>query len=446
MRIASVLTAALVLVAALPSLASEPDDGSGALAAYLANGDDSYDWHLENRGELGGTSYAQLRLTSQTWRGEDWRHQVYVLTPSNVDDDARHALLYLGGGKWRATHELGLPVPPPETVAIAAIAERLRTPVVILSHTLYQPLFDRTGNELIAYSFDQHLSSGEDDWPLLLPMVKAAVRAMDAAQDFLAQDALREIDRFTVVGASKFGWAAWLTGAMDERVAAIAPLIFNVLNMAEHIPYQREVWGEVSDELKDFEALDLTNQLDQVAGQRLLRIVDPYHYRRLLTQPKFVIVGSNDPYWPIDATDLYWDDLRGPKHLLIVPNAGHSVSSMLRYAKFIRGLVALHDQVGDGPDLPDIGWQFDQQAGRLTLQVTSDRRPRAVTAWVAEADSRDFREATWRARGFERLDRHTYVFELDIPDDGYVGLFAEISYGSGGTFSTKAKIVGPDLD
>jgi PhoPQ-activated pathogenicity-related protein len=41
-------------------------------------------------------------------------------------------------------------------------------------------MFDRREGAFIAYTCDHFPASGETDWPLLLPMVESAVRAMDA--------------------------------------------------------------------------------------------------------------------------------------------------------------------------------------------------------------------------------------------------------------------------
>src|SRR5581483_12389999 len=107
-----------------------------------------------------------------------------------------------------------------------------------------QPLLDgKREDALIAETFVRYLKTGDGDWPLLFPMVKSLVRAMDALQEFAKQELKVEIRRFIVSGGSKRGWTTWLTGATDPRVTAIAPLVIDTLNMREQMPHQLKSFG-----------------------------------------------------------------------------------------------------------------------------------------------------------------------------------------------------------
>merc|ERR1711983_491431 len=82
-------------------------------------------------------------------------------------------------------------------------------------------------------------------------MVKAGVRAMDAATEFLTSDsAPQEIQdlnmnptQWVVSGASKRGWTAWLVASVDPRVVATVPVVMDLLNFKENIMHQFKAYG-----------------------------------------------------------------------------------------------------------------------------------------------------------------------------------------------------------
>jgi PhoPQ-activated pathogenicity-related protein len=91
----------------------------------------------------------------------------------------------------------------------------------------------RKEDDFIAYTWDQFLKTGDETWPARLPMVKSAVRAMDCVQELLASDqgGRVPIEKFVVAGGSKRGWTTWCTAAVDQRVAAIIPVVVDVVNV-----------------------------------------------------------------------------------------------------------------------------------------------------------------------------------------------------------------------
>jgi PhoPQ-activated pathogenicity-related protein len=420
---------------------------TGPLADYVAAKDDTFQWVKRTEGSVLTCKYVELTLTSQTWRGTTWKHQLFVLRPAQTIPSAKHALLLIGGGNWR--DELADPktplTAPREAQALAAVAEHLKIPVAILLHVPQQPIFDgKYEDQIIAYTFREFLKTGDPTWPLLAPMVKSAVRAMDATQQVAKKEWGLDIATFTVTGASKRGWTTWLTGAADDRVTAIAPMVIDMLNMAEHTKLQRVAFGgKPSEQIDEYEGLD--QQIHTPRGATLRKIVDPWEYRDRLTQPKLIILGTNDRYWPLDACDLYWKDLPGEKYLVYVPNNGHSLPDR---ARVMAGISALNRRVVTGQPLPKLTWQFANGDNELRLSIVSDIRPSRVRVWTAAAPTRDFRDSKWSAADATAADA-TFTHRLSLPTDGYAAMLGEAVFHEGAdeefSLSTNVRMAGSGL-
>ena len=211
--------------------------------------------------------------------------------------------------------------------------------VAVLRQVPNQPLLgDKTEDELIAETFVRYLQTKDENWPLLFPMTKSAVRAMDALQAFTKEKG-RPVERFVVTGGSKRGWTTWLTGAVDDRVVAIAPMVIVMLNTEKQGPNQLEVWGKYSEQIGDYVERGLTEKTDNPDLTKLWKMVDPFTYRDRLTKPKLLVNGTNDRYWTLNALDFYWSELKGPKYLVELPNAGHGLEQQSRVGPGWRGRV-----------------------------------------------------------------------------------------------------------
>jgi PhoPQ-activated pathogenicity-related protein len=153
-----------------------------------------------------------------------------------------------------------------------------------------------------------------------------------------------------------------------------------------------------------------------------------------------IIIGTNDHYWPLDALNLYWQDLQGPKHILYVPNNRHGLKDL---GRVFGSLHALHRQAVDGQPLPQLTWQLKQDARGVQLEVRSDIRPDQVQAWVATSPTREFREARFRSVTLQRAGE-SYRYQRPRPAEGYLALFGEALYGRDAVpsfFSTNVQIV-----
>jgi PhoPQ-activated pathogenicity-related protein len=437
---AIVIGAALACALALATASNTVAARSDVLANYVARPDKSLKWRQVDSGKVGTAEYVEYLLTSQTWRGIEWKHQLFVMKPANMASDERHALLFVHGGRWKPEYESerGRTQLPSEAMLFARLAESIGAPVGVLRQVPFAPMFDRTEDALIAYTFDQYLQTGEKDWPLLLPMVKSSVRAMDAMQNIVRERWGAPIESFTVSGASKRGWTAWLTAAVDKRVMAVAPMVIDVLNMRAQMDHQRATWGDVSEEIRDYAAFDIPTRLKTERGQELLSIVDPFSYRQLLTKPKMILLSTNDRYWPLDALKLYWSDLPQPKRVLYVPNQGHGLRDAERV---IGGVSAVHRYAAAGKTMPETTWSFVSEPAELKIQVKADREARKVLVWSAQSATRDFREAQWTARQCTKAD-DGYACSAARGPEGYTAAFAETSFQDEGKlpFSTTTTI------
>jgi PhoPQ-activated pathogenicity-related protein len=424
-----------LLVVSAPSLQAKetpaPAKPSPALEQYIAKPDATYQWKKRREGKLGNGQFVELTLTSQTWRDIAWKHQLFIYRPSAIDGGSQ-ALLLIAGGKWKPELEQ-TPADvdgnlPGEAHIVAALAESLRSPVAVLMQVPEQPLFGgMVEDEIISHTFAQFMKTNDVEWPLLLPMVKSVVRAMDAIEEFSKAEWQLDVERFLVTGASKRGWTTWLTGAVDPRVNAIAPMVIDMLNMKAHMKLQELSFGGYSEQIDDYTEKGLQNESDTERGAALRSIVDPFSYRGQLKQPKLIILGTNDRYWPVDALNLYWDDLEGEKYILYIPNNGHGLRDHMR---LVGTVCALHQHITGGKALPKLDWQFEDRGDSLRLELATDAKPEAIRSWTAASETRDFRQARWESKAVTANDSEgrQFVIDLEKPTDGFTAVFAEAQF------------------
>ncbi len=398
---------------------------STALKAYLDNGDTTYSWAERGTREMNGVVVYDLLLTSQTWRGITWRHALTLLVPDELKEDG--ALLFITGGKNRE----GMPVKRSGDDALLAMLAPLAAynaaPVAVLWQVPNQPLFDDlTEDQLISYTLHHFQNDSDYTWPLLFPMVKSAVKAMDAVQEFARGVLHHPVERFVVTGASKRGWTTWLTGASDKRVAAIAPMVIDVLNMPVSVDYHKVAWGDYSIQIEDYVKLGLAQELSTPEGRALVEMVDPYSYRDRLTMPKLIINGTNDEYWPVDAIKNYLDSLPGEKLLLYVPNAGHDLDGG---EEAIRSLNGFFGRTLRHQPYPACDWSTKVSDGKIFLTVyTTSSLMKGALLWEAASADRDFRDETWSSRTVADEEADTVVVTVPLPDSGFVAFFVDVRY------------------
>ncbi|MFM9026080.1 MAG: PhoPQ-activated protein PqaA family protein, partial [Planctomycetaceae bacterium] len=296
-----------------------------ALADYVSAADPSTGVVTLGDGETRDGRWRVCRLASQTWKGVAWEHELSLFLPAAARTTGR-MLLWIDGGSERGVPRDGVTNPPAGMQTLAAVATAAGLPAAVVRQVPFQPMFgDLREDGLIAHTFGEFARTGDPSWPLLLPMVKSAVEAMNAAAAQADEHWAAGIDEFIVTGASKRGWTTWLSAAVDDRVRGIVPAVIDMLSLADHVRLQVASFGRLSDKLGDYTARGIEKLLATPRGRDLVRIVDPFAYRDRYTMPKVIALGTNDPYWPLEACSLYFDRLPGPRWVSYAPNAGHGL-------------------------------------------------------------------------------------------------------------------------
>jgi PhoPQ-activated pathogenicity-related protein len=405
-----------------------------ALDEYVAAPDTSYSWKLEKSDDVQGGRVHRLMLVSQTWQGITWKHRLLVVEPRRITHGDQVLLFITGGSTGREPSEGDLR-------RYGRLARYCSARVAVLYQVPNQPLLGgRVEDDLISETFLRHLKTKDRTWPLLFPMVKSAVRAMDAVQEVASSKWKTEVKRFAVTGASKRGWTTWLTAAVDKRVVGLAPLVIDTLNFSVQMKHQKKQWGQYSDQIRDYTSKGLIDLLQKQPKLGLWGWVDPHAYLDRLTQPKLIVNGTNDPYWCVDALNNYWKDLIGQKYALYIPNAGHGLEGGER--QLIATLGLFFRSIASGREMPVISWKHEDQLGGLRLEIRSKPEPVAGQLWSARSKTLDFRKSKFTMTQMQR-DGDVLYGDVQLEPGGHVVLYGHLIYTAGDLrygFSTQVRV------
>ncbi|MFA5327880.1 MAG: PhoPQ-activated protein PqaA family protein [Prolixibacteraceae bacterium] len=396
-----------------------------ALQAYLHNSDKSFHWEIQDKLKGDELMLYRIVFTSQHWQNITWNHELIVMVPDNLE--FKDALLFITGGsvkdskpnihKW----DEGL------ITSLSQVAKTNKTIAAIIWQVPNQPLYgDRTEDALISYTLHKYLEDHDFNWPLLFPMTKSAIRAMDVVQQFSKKELKKKVNHFVVSGASKRGWTTWLTGANDKRVKAIGPMVIDVLNMPVNVDYQKKVWGDYSIEIEDYVNLGIAQQLGTPGGSDLVKMIDPYSYRKTLTMPKMIFMGTNDPYWPVDAVKNYIDSIPGDNHICYTPNAAHDLGDK---KKAFATLSAFLGTTVTNSKYPICQYSIAENGDKITLTVHST--PEVLVdaiVWSSESTDQDFRDEKWISQSLNAAGKSEIKFETKCPGSGFKAFYIDLKY------------------
>lgn len=408
---------------------------------YIAKEDSTYAWRLAETKEFPTHTLFAIELTSQTWRTPEevdrtvWKHWLMVVRPKEVKSET--GFLFISGGSHRDN--------PPDKVEsyTEQIAIATNSIVAEIKNVPNQPLEFKGGgrkmveDDLIAFTWNKYLETGDKEWPARLPMVKSAVRAMDTVQAFAASKECGNltVKNFTVAGGSKRGWTTWCTAAVDKRVNAIVPIVIDVVNVRNSMRNHLEAYGFWAPSVGDYVRSGLVLREDDPLYADLLNIEDPFVYRNRFTMPKLILNAAGDQFFTPDSSRFYFHDLPGEKFLRYVPNADHGLNG----SDAIETLGAFYDSVVRNLKRPTYSWTFEEDG---SIKVTTPDKPVVVSIWKAHnPEARDFRleevGPIYTSENISLAGNGTYVGKIETPKKGYTAFFVELTYDIGSVFPLK---------
>jgi len=421
------------------------------LDKYVQAPDANYHYDLVKTVPGDGYTTYVLDMTSQAWRSAAevnhpiWKHWLTIVRPDQVKGTT--GFLFITGGSIKDK------APENANAQIVDTAVTTHTVVAELRGVPNEPLIftgetkERTEDQIIAYTWVKYLKTGDETWPLHIPMTKAGVRAMDTITSFSAtpQGGKVQVEKFVVAGGSKRGWTTWTTAAADKRVVAIAPMVIDMLNSVKSFEHHFQAYGFYSEAVKDYQDMGLMNVSNTAQYAALMRLEEPFSYRDRFTMPKMIMNSAGDQYFLPDSSQFYFDELPGEKYLRYVPNTNHS----LKDSDAHESVVAFYDAFLRGQPRPKFFWKFEKNGD---IRVTSVDKPSEVKLWVAtNPEKRDFRLLTigpaYKSVVVNSKGDNVYIGHVEKPDKGWTAYFVEMTYPSGGKYPfkfTTAVRVAPD--
>jgi PhoPQ-activated pathogenicity-related protein len=402
-----------------------------ALERYVETPDPVYRYEVVSSTAGKGFTTTLIEMTSQSWRSEAevdrpiWKHWLFVVAPSEIRYET--GFLYITGGNNNS------PAPRGADESLVRIATTTKSVVAELRMVPNQPLAfadkrPRVEDDLIAYTWDRFLQGGDERWPARLPMTKAAVRAMDTVTAFCAT-AGRKVDRFVVAGASKRGWTAWTTAAVDGRVVGIVPFVIDLLNLVPSFAHHHAAYGYYAPAVADYEDAGIMNWLNKPRFDELMRIEEPFEYRERFTMPKFLVNATGDQFFLPDSWQFYLDALPGSTYVRYVPNADHS----LRGSDAWTSALAFYASLLEGRAMPRFTWKIAKDG---TIAVDAKDTPVEVKLWqITNPGARDFRlssiGARWKSSPLAPSGPNRYLAKVPAPRRGFTAYMIELTYPSG---------------
>ena len=414
------------------------------LDTYVHSQDEAYGYHIVKTIPGEGHTSLVIDLISQTFLTKKdvnrtkWRHWLIVVIPEEVKHQT--AMLIIDGGD----NDGKIPEGPSDLSF--QYAKVTGSVVVELGMVPNQPLTffgesePRWEDALIAYTWDKYLTTGDARWPARMAMTKSVIAAMDTVQSLMLElDEPKTISKFVISGASKRGWTTWTTGAVDDRVEAIVPIVIDLLNLEPSFEHHWRAYGFWAPAIRDYTDMEIVDWWRSEEIRSLFNLVGPFSYKDRYQMPKLIINAAGDEFFIPTSSQFYFDELPGEKYLRYVPNANHSLSG----TDALETVLAFYASILNDIPRPIFSWNFNKDG---SITVTSKTEVKEVNMWSAKNnEARDFRRDvignSWRVTNLTKNEDGIYRVKPKVPTKGWKAYFVELTYDT--SFGIPLKFTTP---
>lgn len=422
----------LVLVYFTLNYAFLSTEGYTSMKDYIDSTKNEFSYEIEDVFYEDEWTGYHIRMTSGEWldskkvENVDWLHYVDIVIPKETQTDT--GIMFIDSGVNDENYF---------RLDSTSVSYALRTKSVIVNiHNIpAQPVnflaSDQESfyeDDLIAYAWNQFLEGGakqkDIEWLPRLPMTRAVVRSMDLAQEITLQNNVNVKD-FVVSGASKRGWTAWTTAAVDDRVVAVVPMVIDMLNMVPSFENHYRSYGEFSPAVQSYVNYNIQDWMETDEFKTLMSYVEPYYFKEKFTMPKYLINAGSDEFFSTDSWRFYYDELPGDKLLRYVPNTNHSLNG--RYLN--DDLISYFYRIINDIDMPTLKWELNDNNLNVALDYEGNYN---VSIWNAKnQNGRDFRlwqeGELWQKINIQKSNDNNYQVEIKDKSNGYEAIMMEFT-------------------
>jgi hypothetical protein len=193
-----------------------------------------------------------------------------------------------------------------------------------------------------------------------------------------------------------------------------------------------QVYGFFSEEVHDYNDLQIFDRFTTPEAQMLSPIIDPYRYLNngRFEIPKLILNSAGDEFFVSDSSQFYFADLPGEdNYLRYIPNTGHGLDERA-YSSISAFTAALLFNL----PFPKFSWTVGPDG---TITVHAQDTPTEVRLWQAtRLLDRDFRDyggtgPQWTSELLADQGGLTYVASVPTPADGATAFLVELTFDSG---------------